>query len=132
MSSGHRTAVKRARNRQPVLAAGTWKAIQRNAAISAFKVRPTCELVVGKSVAEALNILTFEKRRGSAMLRKVLQSAVANASDRGRIDPMGLVVKQAVIDEAFAIRRFMARGRGRSSVIERPNCHITVVVGREN
>lgn len=107
-----------------------YKAIQRNARISPRKVRLSADLVRGRRVEDALNILGFDHRRGSFFLRKVLQSAVANASSRGGVDPLDLVVSKCFVDEGFTIKRFQACGRGRAHPIKRRCSHITVVVER--
>lgn len=128
MSKGHRSAIKRERNRAPA-APGTYTAVQRNARISPRKVRPAVELIRGRRVEEALDVLTFDKTRGSDLLMKVLQSAVANASSVAGADPMDLRVVRSAVDEAFTFRRWRARGRGRVGAIEKRNSHITVTVG---
>ncbi len=128
MSKGHRTAYKRNRNRLPVIDLGGFRACQRNARISPTKVRPSADLIRGKRVEDAMNLLEFDPRRGSTMLRKVLQSAVANAADQGGIDPMDLTVVHCSVDEGPTYSRWQARGRGRVGAINRRNSHITVAV----
>jgi len=80
-------------------------AVQRNARISPRKARLSATLIRGKRVEEALNLLGFELRRGSYMLRKVLESAIANAASVGGIDPMELVVTEARVNGGFIIKR---------------------------
>jgi large subunit ribosomal protein L22 len=126
MSQGHRSAIKRSRNRAEGVA--TFRAVQRNARISPSKVRPSVDLIRGKRVEDALHLLGFELRRGSAMLRKVLQSAVANATSRGGLDPLDLRVTRATVDEGLTFSRWHARARGRVGEIIRRNSHITVEV----
>jgi large subunit ribosomal protein L22 len=129
MSTGHRAAVKRARNSQPKRA-HRFQAQQVNARISPQKVGLVTAMIRGKRVEDALNELAFDKRRASAMVRKVLQSAVANASSLAGLDPMDLKVVHATANSGFTFKRFHARGRGRGAAIQRQNTHITVAVGQ--
>ena len=108
MSTGHRAAAKRARNSQPKRA-HRFQAQQINARISPQKVGLVTTMIRGKRVEDALNELAFDKRRASAMVRKVLQSAVANASSQAGLDPMDLKVVHATADEGFTFKRFHAR-----------------------
>lgn len=105
-----------------------FRSVQRNARISARKVRLSADLIRGRRVEDAINILSFDKRRGSAMLRKVLESAVANASERGGKDPLDLNVARCFVDEGLTIKRFRPSARGRAQPISRRCSHITVVV----
>ena len=107
-----------------------FKALSRNARISPTKVRPSVNLIRGKRVEEALNILRFQGRRGSTVLRKVLESAVANAASVGGMDPMDLTVVDARVDSGISIRRFRPASRGRSAAREKQCSHVTVAVAK--
>ena len=107
----------------------TYQAVQKSARISPRKVRPVLPLIRGKRVEEALHILEFDKTRGSDFVRKVVQSAAANAQDRGGVDPMDLRILQAHVDEAAIIHRWRPASRGRVGPIKRRNSHITIIVG---
>lgn len=109
----------------------TYKAIARNARISPRKAIQSCALIRGKRVEEAINLLGFELRRGSAMMKKVLESAVANASAVGGIDPMDLVVVEVSVDKANVMKRWRPASRGRSAARWKRNSHITVVVAKK-
>lgn len=111
--------------------ANEYKASQRHARISPRKARLAVDLVRGRRVEEALNLLEFDNRRSSFVVRKVLQSAVANAQDRGGVDPMDLRIVQTFVDEAPTIKRWRPSARGRVQPIARRNSHITVVVAAE-
>lgn len=106
------------------------RSIQRNARISPRKARLSADLIRGKKVEHALNILEFDNRRSSHFVRKVLQSAVANASEQGGIDPMDLSVSASYVDEGLVIKRFRASARGRAQPVMKRCSHITVVVER--
>lgn len=103
-------------------------AITRNARISPRKVRLSAGLIRGKRVEEALNLLAFDAKRGSVMVRKTLQSAVANASSVGGIDPLELTVVEARVDQAVTIKRFRCQARGRAHGRMKRCSHITVAV----
>ena len=105
-------------------------AIQRNARISPRKARLSAELIRGKRVEDALHLLAFELRRGSAMLKKVLESAVANAADQGGVDPMDLVVTEARVNGGFIIKRFRPQSRGRAHARQKRCSHIHVAVAK--
>jgi large subunit ribosomal protein L22 len=105
-----------------------FRAVQRNARISPRKARLSADLVRGRRVEDAINILSFDKRRGSFLLRKVLEGAVANAGERSGADPMDLRVSACFVDEGLTIKRFKASARGRAWPIRRRCSHITVVV----
>lgn len=107
-----------------------YRAVQRNARISPRKAGLSAGLIRGKRVEEALNILAFEARRGSTMLRKVLESAVANAANLGGEDPMELVVTDARVNSGFIIKRFRPQARGRAHSRKKRCSHIHVSVGR--
>jgi len=105
-------------------------AIGRNARISPTKVRPSVDLIRGKRVEDALNMLRFQARRGSVVVRKALESAVANAASVGGLDPMDLTVVDARVDSGFTIRRSRAASRGRSAMRNKQCCHVTVAVAK--
>ena len=96
----------------------------RNARISPRKVRLSADLIRGRRVEEALNLLAFDNRRSSYMLRKVLLSAVANAQDRAGLDPMDLKVVTCQVDEGFVIKRYRPQARGRMHPIQKRCSHI--------
>jgi len=107
-----------------------YSALQRNARISPRKARLSAALIRGKRVEEALTILGFELRRGSALLRKVLESAVANAANLGGVDPMDLVVTDARVNNGFVIKRFRPQARGRAHRRYKRCSHIHVTVAK--
>jgi large subunit ribosomal protein L22 len=108
-----------------------YRAIARNARISPRKAILSCALIRGKRVEDALNILGFELRRGSAMMKKVLESAVANAAAVGGLDPMDLIVTEARVDKGMVMKRWRPASRGRSAARWKRCCHIQVAVARK-
>ncbi|MCS6969961.1 MAG: 50S ribosomal protein L22 [Planctomycetes bacterium] len=103
-------------------------AVLRNARISPRKAGLCCQLIRGKRVADAVNILAFDLRRGSAIMKKVLDSAVANAVNLGGVDPMDLVVVDARVDKGMVLKRWRPASRGRTAARWRRNSHITIGV----
>ncbi|WP_022854373.1 50S ribosomal protein L22 [Thermodesulfatator atlanticus] len=96
--------------------------------ISPYKARLVVDLIRGKSVDEALNILRFTPKKGARLVRKVLESAVANAEHNYSMDPDRLYVKRAYVDEGPRLKRIWPRAFGRASRILKRTSHITIVV----
>jgi len=104
-----------------------WSAIHRHARISARKARPVADLIRGRRASEAADILKYTNKRASYYLRKVLQSAVANA-DEQEADLDRLVVTEARVDEGPSLKRMQPKDRGRAFIILKRTSHIRVVV----
>jgi len=101
------------------------------ARISPQKCRLVADTVRGQSVATALQILTMMPKKGAAIVKKVLESAVANAEHNHGADIDELKVSVIYVDEAPVLKRFQPRAKGRSSRIIKRNSHITVQVADE-
>jgi large subunit ribosomal protein L22 len=95
---------------------------------SARKLNLVAASIRGMSAAAALTQLTFEKRRIAVDVKKVLQSAIANAENNHSLDVDKLYVAEAWVGRAFVMKRFHTRGRGKSAGIEKPFSNLTVVV----
>ncbi len=95
---------------------------------SARKLNLVAASIRGKAAAAALTQLTFEKRRISDEVKKVLQAAVANAENNHNLDVDKLYVAEAWVGRAFVMKRFHTRGRGKSAGIEKPFSNLTIVV----
>ncbi|HNQ03367.1 MAG TPA: 50S ribosomal protein L22 [Thiobacillaceae bacterium] len=104
-------------------------AILRGTRLSAQKARLVADLVRGKSVDQALNILAFSPQKAAFTIKKVLESAIANAEHNEGADIDELVVKTIYVDQGPVLKRFTARAKGRGNRIIKPTCHITVTVG---
>jgi large subunit ribosomal protein L22 len=98
------------------------------ARLSPQKTRLVVDMVRGKAVQEALNILKFSPQRPADIVAKVLRSAVANAEQKGVSDVDRLFVKAVFVDQGPALKRFMPRAQGRATKIRKPTSHITVVL----
>lgn len=103
----------------------------RYARISPQKCRLVADAVRGKTVESALQILGFMPKKGAAIVKKVLESAVANAEHNHGADVDELKVSSIMIDEAPTFRRYRARAKGRGARIIKRNSHITVQVADE-
>ncbi len=101
------------------------------ARISPQKCRLVADAVRGKTVATALQTLTLMPKKGAAIVKKVLESAVANAEHNHGADIDELKVTSIFVDEAPTFKRFRARAKGRSTRIIKRNSHITVQVADE-
>lgn len=105
------------------------KAILRGVRLSAQKGRLVADLVRGKSVEQALNILTFSPKKGAKIIKKVVESAIANAEHNDGADIDELKVRTIHVEQAATLKRFTARAKGRGNRISKPTCHIYVTVG---
>lgn len=103
----------------------------RYARISPQKCRLVADAVRGQSVEKALQILAFMPKKGAAIVKKVLESAVANAENNHGADVDELKISGIMIDEAPTFRRYRARAKGRGARIIKRNSHITVQVADE-
>ena len=101
-------------------------AILRGAQISAQKVRLVADQIRGKHVAEALTILEFSPKKGADLMKKVLESAIANAVHNEGADVDELSVSTIFIDEGTTMKRIRPRAKGRADRILKRSCHITV------
>ena len=104
-------------------------AVLSNTRLSAQKARLVADLVRGKSVEQALNILAFSPKKGAVLIKKLLESAIANAEHNEGADIDALKVKVIYVDKGASLKRFMARAKGRGAKIEKQTCHITLTVG---
>ena len=106
------------------------RALLRYCHISAYKVRPLLDLIRGKEVAEARDILRFSERDAAIVVGKLLDSAVANAGHNDELDPEELYVSACFADEGMTHKRWRPRARGRATRIRKRTSHITVIVSR--
>ncbi len=107
-----------------------WHAKHTYARISARKARLVTDLIRGREVQNALNVLKFTPNRAAAMVTKVLTSAVANANE-AEADMDSLYVDQAYVNEGPTIKRWRPKDRGRAHPINKRTSHIIVVVEQE-
>lgn len=103
-------------------------AILRNAGASPQKMRLVADVIRGMSVEKAIVELTFIRKKGAKLIKKLLESAIANAEHNEGADIDELKVKTITVDEAASLKRFQARAKGRGNQIVKRRCHIKVVV----
>ncbi len=100
----------------------------RYARLSPQKTRLVIDMIRGKGVQDALNILKFSPQRAADVVAKVVSSAVANAEQKGVSDVDRLFVKAVTVDQGPALKRFIPRAQGRATKIRKPTSHITIVL----
>ncbi|WP_448582488.1 50S ribosomal protein L22 [Thermaurantiacus sp.] len=95
---------------------------------SPYKLNLVAGLIRGRKAEEAVNILTFSKKKMAVDVKKCLQSAIANAENNHNLDVDRLVVKEASVGKALTMKRFATRARGRSARIVKPFARLRIVV----
>ncbi|MFN7834229.1 MAG: 50S ribosomal protein L22 [Burkholderiaceae bacterium] len=105
------------------------RAVLRGVRLSALKGRLVADLIRGKKVDQALNILAFSPKKGAVILKKLLESAIANAEHNDGADIDELKVKTIFVEQGTVLRRFTARAKGRGNQILKQTCHMYVTVG---
>ena len=99
-----------------------------NAPLSAQKARLVGDQIRGMPVEKALNILKFSSKKAAAIIKKVLESAIANAENNESSDIDDLKVSTVYVNEGATMKRFKARAKGRANHILKRTCHITIKV----
>ena len=105
------------------------RAILRGVRLSDQKGRLVADQIRGLPVDKALNILTFSPKKGAGIIKKVLESAIANAEHNDGADIDALKVKVIHVEKGAVLKRFTARAKGRGNRIVKPTCHIYLTVG---
>lgn len=104
------------------------KARLKGAKLSAQKARLVADQIRGKSVGDALNILNFSTKKGAHLVRKLLESAIANAEHNEGADIDELSISRIFVDEGLTMKRIRPRAKGRADRILKRSCHITLAV----
>ena len=105
------------------------KAILRGARLSAQKGRLVADLIRGKPVDQAMNILGYTPKKGAGILKKVLESAIANAEHNDGADIDTLKVKKIFVERGTFLKRFQARAKGRGNRVLKHTCNVFITVG---
>ena len=105
------------------------RAIVRGVRLSVNKGRLVADMIRGKKVDHALNILTFTQKKAAGIIKKALESAIANAEHNNGADIDELKVKTIYVEQGTTLKRFTARAKGRGNRISKPTCHVYVTVG---
>jgi large subunit ribosomal protein L22 len=104
------------------------RAVARFVRISPRKIRLIMDQVRGKQVGEALNMLSFAPQRGARILRKLLNSAVANAEQNADVDVDSLYILRVYADEGPTMKRWRPRALGRATRIRKRTSHLTIIL----
>ncbi len=105
------------------------KASLRGARLSAQKGRLVADQIRGLAVDRALNVLAFSPKKGAVLIKKVLESAIANAEHNDGADIDALKVKTIYVERGAFLKRFQARAKGRGNRVLKHSCHIYITVG---
>ena len=105
------------------------RAILRGVRLSDQKGRLVADRIRGLSVSKALDILTFSSKKSAGIIKKVLESAIANAEHNDGADIDELKIKSIYVEKGMVLKRFTARAKGRGNRISKPTCHIFLTVG---
>tara|TARA_Y100001970_G_scaffold77507_1_gene98522 strand:+ start:1002 stop:1340 length:339 start_codon:yes stop_codon:yes gene_type:complete len=104
------------------------RAYLKGTRLSPQKAALIADQIRGKKVDEALDFLVFNKQKGSAIMKKLLESAIANAENNNSSDIDKLSVKTVIVNQGMRLKRMRARARGRADRIIKPTCHIEIVL----
>jgi len=102
------------------------RAVLRNVRITPRKARLVVDLVKGKPVQHALDLLKLTNKRAAPILYKIIQSAIANATDRSTVDVDRLIVAEGFVNEGPSMKRWLPRAQGRATPIQKRTSHITI------
>jgi large subunit ribosomal protein L22 len=105
------------------------RSVVRGVRLSVDKGRLVADLIRGKKVDQALNILAFTHKTAAGIVKKALESAIANAEHNDGADIDELKVTTIYVEQGATLKRFSARAKGRGNRISKPTCHIYVTVG---
>jgi large subunit ribosomal protein L22 len=105
------------------------KASLRGVRLSAQKGRLVADQIRGLAVDKALNLLAFSPKKGATIIKKVLESAIANAEHNDGADIDELKVKTIYVEKGMVLKRFTARAKGRGNRISKQTCHVFLTVG---
>ncbi len=104
----------------------SFRAILRDVRISPRKARLVANLVRGRTVSNAVDLLKLTNKRAAPMVSKLIQSAIANASAQATVDVDRLIVSEVFVDEGQTLKRFLPRAQGRATPLKKRSSHITV------
>ena len=104
------------------------RAYLKGTRLSPQKAALVADQIRGKKVDEALDFLVFNKQKGAAVIKKLLESAIANAENNNNSDIDKLSIKTVIVNQGMRLKRMKARARGRADRIIKPTCHIEIVL----
>ncbi|MDA8884712.1 50S ribosomal protein L22 [Gammaproteobacteria bacterium] len=104
------------------------RAYLKGTRLSPQKAGLVANAVRGKSVQNAMDFLMFDKQKGSAVIKKLLESAIANAENNEKADIDLLVIKSIIVNQGMRLKRMKPRARGRADRVLKPTCHIEIIL----
>ena len=104
------------------------RAYLKGTRLSPQKAGLVANAIRGKSVQDAMDFLVFNKQKGSAVIKKLLESAIANAENNNNADVDMLTVKSIIVNQGMRLKRMKPRARGRADRIIKPTCHIEIIL----
>ena len=108
------------------------RAYLKGTRLSPQKAGLVANAIRGKSVQDAMDFLIFNKQKGSAVIKKLLESAIANAEQNNKSDLDLLSVKSIIVNQGMRLKRMKPRARGRADRIIKPTCHIEIILAEED
>jgi len=108
------------------------RAYLKGTRLSPQKAGLVANAIRGKSVQDAMDFLIFNKQKGSAVIKKLLESAIANAEYNNKADIDLLSVKSIIVNQGMRLKRMKPRARGRADRIIKPTCHIEIILAEED
>ena len=104
------------------------RAYLKGTRLSPQKAGLVANAIRGKSVQDAMDFLNFNKQKGSAVIKKLLESAIANSEHNNKADVDLLSVKSIIVNQGMRLKRMKPRARGRADRIIKPTCHIEIIL----
>jgi large subunit ribosomal protein L22 len=104
------------------------RAYLKGTRLSPQKAGLVANAIRGKTVQDAMDFLVFNKQKGSAVIKKLLESAIANAENNNNADIDLLSVKSIIVNQGMRLKRMKPRARGRADRIIKPTCHIEIIL----
>ena len=104
------------------------RAYLKGTRLSPQKAGLVADVIRGKNVDEALSFLEFSKKKASVVIRKLLESAIANAENNNNADIDKLLIKSIIVNQGMRLKRIKPRARGRADRITKPTCHIEIIL----
>ena len=104
------------------------RAYLKGTRLSPQKAGLVANAIRGKSVQDEMDFLVFNKQKGSAVIKKLLESAIANAENNEKADIDLLVIKSIIVNQGMRLKRMKPRARGRADRIIKPTCHIEIIL----
>ena len=104
------------------------RAYLKGTRLSPQKAGLVADVIRGKNVDEAMSFLEFSKKKASMVIRKLLESAIANAENNNNADIDKLLIKSIIVNQGMRLKRIKPRARGRADRITKPTCHIEIIL----